>query len=103
MAAEGRRAAPDVDGDVEDGPVRHAQQLALRGRRDLKVKAAPIPASEKARSFHTSEKNPRVSPMRCGNTILMSGSEVSMNFTDYSPRWTAGARGIDWIFVHKKK
>ena len=32
-AAEGRRAAPDIDRDVEDVAGTHAHQLALRVRR----------------------------------------------------------------------
>jgi len=40
VAAEGRRAPPDVDGDVHHGAPRHAKELGLRGGRGLEVQAA---------------------------------------------------------------
>jgi|SRR5580658_11287386 len=44
------------------------------------MKAPPIPASAKSRLFHTSEKNPRESPIRSGMTILTSDREVTKTF-----------------------
>src|SRR5690606_6022915 len=40
MLAEGRRTAADVDGDVVDLALQHADQLALRVARPLVVQAA---------------------------------------------------------------
>src|SRR5438270_45872 len=40
MLAECRRRSPDIDGDVENAPSRHANELVLREGRNLKMKAA---------------------------------------------------------------
>src|SRR6266478_9655416 len=40
MAAETWRAPADIDGDIEDRPRRHAQQLGLGERRNLEMQTA---------------------------------------------------------------
>src|SRR4029077_12706469 len=47
--SESRRAASYVDGDVENSPVQYADQLGLRGRRSLKMKAAQRALSARRR------------------------------------------------------
>ena len=89
-----RRAAPQVDRDVEHLAGDRAHQLSLRVL-DLVVQAAQhaaprarvvvlhevarrCPASRSARAFKLSKKKPRASPNTRGSTILTSGMSVAM-------------------------
>ena len=49
VAAEGRRAAPQIDRDVEDAPARHPDQLGLGVRRGLEMQAADRARLRRAR------------------------------------------------------
>ena len=83
MLAVGGRAAADVDGDVEDGAVQHADELGLGMGRPLEMQAAQgagapekarlsctkscsSPAAAKVRALYHSVKKPRASPKRLG-------------------------------------
>src|SRR5579883_1625580 len=94
MLSKARRAAPDIDRDINDCAAAHAHELALRAWRQLVMEAPHCagtrianvvvldknradPAAARPCAFHTSEKKPRWSPMRRGTTILTSGNRVS--------------------------
>ena len=92
MPTEGRRRAPQVDGDVEHRAFDHAHELALRVL-DLVVQAAQHAAVRsrvvvlheldvescrgEARRFQLSKKKPRASPNTFGSMITTSGNALS--------------------------